>query len=110
LQVHNQPIDAINRIANPQPGGCNHLIVSAPPGVQLAPNVTQAVDERLFDVHVDVFQFGAKREAILLDFVANLDQGGFYLLALVRGEQTHARQHPGVGDRPFNIVHVQPPV
>ena len=41
----------------------------------LRPTSPSAVGKGLLDVHVDVFQFRAEREAVLLNFLAYLAQG-----------------------------------
>ena len=63
--------------------------------------------EGLLDVHVDVFQFGAEREAALLNFLADLAQGLLNLQAFVGGEQPDLGQHLGMGDRALDVLRIE---
>ena len=51
------------------------LIVAAAAGVELAADVAQAVDQRLLDVHVDVFELGRGTGSCRLNFLPNVGQG-----------------------------------
>ena len=79
-------VDLVDRVADPEPQIGRDLVVAAAGGVQLAADVAEAVDQRPLDVHVDVFQFGAEREAALLNFLADLAQRLLNLLAFVGGD------------------------
>ena len=83
LQVDQPLVDLVDGLADPEPQIGGDLIVAAAGGVQFAAHVADAVDQGPLDVHVDVFQFGAEREAALLDFLADLAQRLLNLPALV---------------------------
>ena len=42
--------------------------------MELPAHVADPIDQRRLDVHVDVFQFGAEREAVLLNFLADFSE------------------------------------
>ena len=94
------PIDLVDRLADPQSQVGRDLIVAAAGGVQLAADVAEAIDQGLFDVHVDVFQFGAERESPLLNFPADFAQRLFNLPAFIGREQANLGQHLGMSREP----------
>ena len=51
--------------------------------MEFSADVADPLDQRPLDVHVDVFQFGAEREAVLLNFLADFAEGLLNLPALV---------------------------
>jgi hypothetical protein len=78
------PVNGVQGVADPEPEGGGDLIVPATAGVQLPPDIPQAFNQRLFDVHVNVFQFGPKLELrprlalqIGLDLVAGSPRAPF---------------------------------
>ena len=110
LQGQPAGVDLVDRLADPEPQIGGHLVVAAAGRVQLAAHVADAVDQRPLDVHVDVFQFDAEREAALLDFLADLAQGLLNLQALVGRNQPDLGQHLGVGDRALDVLRIEPAV
>ena len=88
----------------PEPQVGDHLIVAAAGGVQLAADVAEPLDQRLLDVHVDVFQLGAQRKLALLQLPADLPQCLLDLPALLGRQQADLGQHLGVGDRAGDVV------
>ena len=107
LHVGQPLINFVNRLADPKPKVGRDLIVATPGRMQLAADVAKAIDEGLLDVHVDVFQFRAEREAALLNFPAYLAQGLFNDLAFVGREQANLGQHLGVGRGTFDVLRKQ---
>jgi hypothetical protein len=76
-------------------------------------HISQAFDQRLLNVHVDVFQFVPPMECRFVttdlgrDLVSNLAQCVDDLSALVGSEQAHSPQHLGVCYRTLYIMRVQ---
>ena len=99
LQVDQPLVDLVDRLADPEPQVGRDLIVAAAAGMELAAGVAEPVDQGPLDVHVDIFQFGREREAVLLNFLADLAQGLLNLAAFVVAEQADLGQHLGMGDR-----------
>jgi hypothetical protein len=75
--------------------------------MQLTAHVADAVDESLFHVHVDVFEFRAEGKAPLLNFPAYLAQGLFNGTAFIDCKQANLCQHLGVGRGTFDILRKQ---
>ena len=107
LHVGQPLINFVNRLADPQPKVGRDLIVATPGRVQLAADVAEAIRQGLLDVHVDVFQFRAEREASLLNFPAYLAQGLLNLPAFIGREQANFGQHLGVGRRTLDVLRKQ---
>jgi hypothetical protein len=49
-----------------------YLVVSAPPGMDFGSHISNQLNESMFNVHMDVFQFVSKRKASCLNFPPNL--------------------------------------
>ena len=75
--------------------------------MQLAANIAQAIDKRLFDVHVNVFKLGPEREFAGFDLASDCLQLLADLLAFTVGDQADFGQHLCVGDRSLNIVGIE---
>jgi hypothetical protein len=78
--------------------------------VKLASDVSERIDQGLLDVHVDVFEFDAKRELLAIDSVFDDQEFLFDLGELWIGQDPLFGQHPRMGDRAANIVLVEPVV
>ena len=107
LQVEQSRVDAVEGVADPEPQIGGDLIVAAAAGVQLAADIAQALDERLLDVHVDVFELGLERKFSRFDFFADGCQRFADLVALCVAEQADLGQHLGMGDRAGDVVRVE---
>ncbi len=71
-------------------------------------HVADHLDQRVLDVHVNVFQFDIEREHAVFDFSPNFEQAAFDLPEFVLGQQADALEHSGVGYRATNIDFVKP--
>jgi hypothetical protein len=61
----------------------------------------------LLDVHVDVFEFDAKRELLAIDSLLDTQEFPFDLGELQVGQDPLFGQHPGMRDRSANVVFVE---
>ena len=110
LQGDHPRVDPVDGLADPQPQVGRNLVVAAAGGVQLAADVAQAIDQCPLDVHVDVFQLDAEREAALLNFLADFAERLLNLLAFVDSEQADFGQHLGMGDRAGDVLRIKPAI
>ena len=94
LHVGQPGVDSVDRVANPQPHVGGDLIVPAPTGVQLSADIPDFLDQGLFDVHVDIFEFDPVFEPARLDLAADFLQSAFDPVPFVVGKQAHLGQHP----------------
>ena len=83
MQVRELLLQFFDRIAAPQPQVSRHLIVAAAGGVQLSTGIANALDQRPFNVEMNVFQLDAKLELALLNLLANRFQPLLNLSAFV---------------------------
>ena len=88
LQLDQLRVNVVDGVADPQPEIGRDLVVSAAPRMQLSPDISEAIDQRLLDVHVDVFQVGSQLEVAGLDFCANFEQPLLDLLLFGRGDDS----------------------
>jgi hypothetical protein len=88
----------------------SNLVVSAASSVQLCPDRPDPQRQGGFDIHVDVFQFDAKREAPVIDFFFDVLKSGLDLPPFLRCEQSGFFQGRGMSDRPLDIKLVQSPI
>ncbi len=107
LQGHQPRVDAVDRLADPQPQIGRDLVIAAAGRVQLAPHLAEPLDECPFDVHVNVFELDVELEAALLNFAADVAQGLLNSPAFVVGEQADVGQHLGMRDRGGDIVRIK---
>ena len=70
-------------------------------------DVTEPIDQRGFDVHMDVFEFQLERELAPLQFHLNLAQCRHDLVMLLSCYQPNVLQHLGMGDRALDIMSVE---
>ena len=103
-------VNAIEAVARPQLDVGGHLVVPAARSMQLAADIADPIDQRGFDVHVDVFALQDERECASFDLGPNFRQSSHNLLAFVIGDQTDVREHPGMGGRPNHVVLKEPTV
>ncbi len=74
--------------------------------MQLPTHIAQALNQRLLDVHVDVFELAAELESTGFDVLADLRQSVADLLAFLPANQADGCQHLGMRDRAGNIMGV----
>jgi hypothetical protein len=60
--------DLVAGLSNPKPNISRDLIISRAARVKFASDISQAIDQRLFDVHVNIFHFDPQRELALVEF------------------------------------------
>ena len=75
--------------------------------MQLAAHIAQALDQRLLDVHVDVFELGLERKFARFDLAADGFERCADLAALVDRDQADLGQHLGMGNRAGDVVRVE---
>jgi hypothetical protein len=75
--------------------------------VQLTADIANSVNQRVFDVHVDVFELDAELKSTLLNFLAYLFEGLHNFLALIIGDKPHFGEHLRVGRGALNIVRIK---
>ena len=74
--------------------------------MQLAPDVAQFLNERLFDVHMNVFERGRILEIARLDTRFNRQKLPFDRFEFLVRENSDVREHARVPDRAANILRV----
>ena len=109
LQVQHQPGHLPHGLPGPEPEGGGHLVVAAPPGVQLGPGRVQFGDPALHR-GVDVLVAGGEFEAAVPELGLSLVQGRKDAVALGRGEKPNLAQHLGMGPGASDVGLKQPPV
>jgi hypothetical protein len=107
LQLRNPHDDAIHRIAHPEAEIGRYLVVAAATGMKFSTYIAEPIDQRLFDVHVDVFQLDAHLKATVVELSPYLLQCSLDLLLLVRRDEANRRQHPRMGDRALDVLTVK---
>ena len=78
--------------------------------MQLAAGIAQPVDQRLFEVHVDVLQLDPLRDLAVGPLGFDLAKGVADLREFVAGDEVDGGQHLGVGDRPADVLARHPAV
>ena len=102
--------DLQRAFAHPERQVQGNLIIAAAGGVELAAWLADAVGQRFFDDHVNVF------EAFIEDKVAGLDVAAYPLkprdncVALRCRDQARGFEHGRVGDRPGDVMLIEPTV
>ena len=72
LQVAHFLIEAVDRAAQPQPQICRDLIIARPRGMEAPRRRPDQVGQPRFDIHVNVFVFGAEYKAAAFNFRPDL--------------------------------------
>ena len=62
LKADQPRVDPVERLAHPELDVGRDLVVAAPRGMQLAADVSQFLDQRRLDVHVDIFALQDERK------------------------------------------------
>ena len=81
-----------------------HLVVAAAGGVQLLPRLADPLHQAGLDEGVDVLRPGVEPQRPLFNVVTDLLQSPDDFLRLVQADDPLAPQHPGVGDRPPDVL------
>ena len=93
LQFLQQLQNGVNLIAHIQADvGC-HLVVAAAAGMQLLAGDADALGQARLNVHVHIFKVNAPFEIAGLNFRFNGVQAADNVIAFLRGEHAHFRQH-----------------
>ena len=87
-----------------------HLVVSAPPRMQLGPRWPDAIRQRLLDVHVDVLKIHTERKRTVRDFLLDLVQAFRYYCSLFSFQDASAHQTIGVRNRRSRIMPLETPI
>jgi hypothetical protein len=75
--------------------------------MELSTNIPKGIDQRLLNMHVDVFEFDLKRQFFAIDQALDSNQFGFDLCELILGENPLLGQHLCVGNRSANVVPIE---
>ncbi len=110
LKIGQLPVQAIDRVPRPKPQVGRNLVVATSRRVQLAADIAQSIDECLFDVHMDIFEFLPQGQVAAVQQLPDLAQRRLNLLALVATQETHVGEHSSMGNRTGDVVGVQPVV
>ena len=78
--------------------------------MQFATDIPQLIDQRLLDVHVDIFERRCERHFTTLDGLPDTRQSLLDLGALVACQNANRRQHLCVRDGTSDVVSVKPAV
>ena len=104
LQLGEQDVEPIDRVANPEPEIGRDLVVSTSRRMQFSPDVAKFVGQRLFDVHVNVFKRRRKFELAALDSLFDRGQFAFDRFEFFAREEPDVGEHARVPDRAANIL------
>ena len=97
----------IECITQPQSQICTNLVVSAAARMQLSPNISELINQFLFDVHVDIFERYRSGKFAVIDRLLNFQQRRFDAGSFVAGEYTHVSKHIGMSNGALNVVRIQ---
>ena len=104
LQVFQQAINTVNRGSNPETQVGRDLVVAAASGVKFPARITNSIDQRLFDIHVDIFQFFPDIERPIFEFGEDLGQVVLDFRTLVAGQDLLISQHVGMCDAAGDVM------
>ena len=110
LQVLQHGLDAVDGVAHPEAHVERHLVVARARRVQPPAGRADQVGQALLDVEMDVFQLGRKDEFAALDLGLDLGQPGLDRLAVPGSQDLLRHQHLGMGDRPRDVLGIEPAV
>ena len=108
LQLRQQPIDVVDRVADKQFEVGRHLVIAAASRVQLASDISEPRNQRALDVHVNIFELHRIGELTPFDLRPDIVQRPHDRVSLDIGDETHLRQHPRVGLRTADVALCQP--
>ena len=107
LQLLQQLIDSIERIASPKSNVGVDLVVAAARCVKFSSRIAQAINKCLFNVHVDVFQFRAEEHLTTFDRSLDFEQVCFDISSLFGRQKSLSAKHLSVCDRAAYVVRIQ---
>jgi len=96
LESADLAIDVVDRLARPQPQRGGNLIVATAGGMQFATDIAKAVNQRCFDVHVNIFEIRTQLDLALLKVRADIVQGGDKLFRFIHADQSNFTEHLGM--------------
>src|SRR3989339_1221872 len=100
----------LNLITSPEPQVKGNLIVSASGGMELFASLANPLDQSRFDIHMHVFERLLELELSGKNFRENsIETLNNRILFFFRNEFTFGK-HRRVGNTPFDIVFIEPPV
>src|SRR5260370_4705687 len=106
-----QPIKHLGLgVTHPELQVGDNLIVPTSSRVQFAAEITQALNQRLLDVGMDILKSGRKRELARFNLFSNLVECGSDLFRLGSREQADFGKHAGMSLAGANIVAVKPAI
>ena len=102
LQRFQRIFRGVYRITNPEPEiGCD-LIVARARGMQPSCSITDHISQACLDIHMDVFEIGAKIECTGIDFSSDVFEPstncGYIFAGQDAGITQHASMRDGSGD------------
>ena len=106
LQIFQQAIDLVDSVTSPQPKIGRDLVVSAARGVEFAADVPQAINQRLLDIHVNIFQRWLPGELTGIDFGQDFIEAVDDLFRLLRLDQPLLAKHSRVNLRCTNVLSI----
>ncbi len=95
--------DAIDLAAQPQAQVGGHLVVARAASVQPLAGVADEIGQPLLDVEVHILELEFPRELASFDIRPDLRQATLDRCEIILGDDLRARQHRGMGKRPFDI-------
>ena len=110
LQDCEADIDPVQRFTHPEFEISGDLVITASPGMQLATDISEFLDQGRLDVHVHIFALLSKRKAPIFDFSLYFRQRSHNLLALGVGEKSDSRKHVRMGCRTVDILLEKPTI
>lgn len=108
LKRFQQPVDSVNRISYPQSQIGRDLIVATSPRMEFATNIANSVNQRLFNIHMNIFKFFTDLERSVVQLPVDLGQLPLNLVALIRTQDLLVCQHFRMGNASSNIVMKEP--
>ena len=103
-------IDPVERIARPELQVGDNLIVSTPPGVQLAADIAELLDQGRLDVHVDVFALQDERKIPTFYLSLDFRQARTICWHSLARQKSDALEHACVRGRPLDVVLEEPTI
>ena len=107
LQVAQHGVEAIDRVADPQPHVEGDLVVARARRVQAPARRPDQVGESGLDVEMDVLELGRELEAAGFDLLPHLEQASLDGAAVLGGENALGDQHVAVGDRAGDVLCIE---
>src|SRR5260370_1158439 len=110
LQVAQHRLQAVARVAHPQPDVERDLVVARTRGMQPAAGRADQRGETRLDVEMDVLELGRELEVAGLDLRAHLEQAAPDCTPVLRRQDSPGDQHVAMGERARDVLRVEPAV